>query len=98
MLSTLNPLLPLQTSLWPLLVSLNLFTLLRSIVFYLRLKMSVSMLLVAKISLILVCLLWWKDMKIESNLGYHTHKLEIRIRVGMMFFILSEVFFFVSFF
>jgi len=98
MLSTLNPLLPLQTSLWPLLVSLNLFTLLRSIVFYLRLKISISMLLIAKISLILVCLLWWKDMKIESNLGYHTHKLEIRIRVGMMFFILSEVFFFVSFF
>jgi len=98
MLSAFNPLLPLQTSLWPLLVSLNLFTLLRSIVFYLRLKMSISMLLVAKISLILVCLLWWKDMKIESNLGYHTHKLEIRIRVGMMFFILSEVFFFVSFF
>lgn len=31
-------------------------------------------------------------------LGYHTHKLEVSLRVGMMFFILSEVFFFVSFF
>jgi len=34
----------------------------------------------------------------ESLLGYHTHKLEVSLRVGMMLFILSEVFFFVSFF
>ena len=31
-------------------------------------------------------------------LGYHTHKLEISLRVAMLLFILSEVFFFVSFF
>jgi len=31
-------------------------------------------------------------------LGYHTHKLESRLRVGFLLFILSEVFFFVSFF
>jgi cytochrome c oxidase subunit 3 len=31
-------------------------------------------------------------------LGYHTHKLEVRLRVGMLLFILSEVFFFISFF
>jgi len=30
--------------------------------------------------------------------GYHTHKLESRLRVAMLLFILSEVFFFVSFF
>jgi len=34
----------------------------------------------------------------ESLAGYHTHKLEVRLRVGMLLFILSEVFFFVSFF
>lgn len=34
----------------------------------------------------------------ESLIGYHTHKLEISLRVGMLLFILSEVFFFVSFF
>lgn len=31
-------------------------------------------------------------------LGYHTHKLEVRLRAAMLLFILSEVFFFVSFF
>jgi cytochrome c oxidase subunit 3 len=41
---------------------------------------------------------WWKDFVRESLIGYHTHKLEIRLRVGILFFILSEVFFFVSFF
>ena len=34
----------------------------------------------------------------ESLAGYHTHKLVVRLRVGMLLFILSEVFFFVSFF
>lgn len=31
-------------------------------------------------------------------MGYHTHKLESSLRVGILFFILSEVFFFISFF
>lgn len=34
----------------------------------------------------------------ERMLGYHTHKLEVSLRVAMLLFILSEVFFFVSFF
>ena len=31
-------------------------------------------------------------------LGYHTHKLELSLRVSILLFILSEVFFFVRFF
>jgi cytochrome c oxidase subunit 3 len=34
----------------------------------------------------------------ERILGYHTHKLELCMRIGMLLFITSEVFFFVSFF
>jgi heme/copper-type cytochrome/quinol oxidase subunit 3 len=34
----------------------------------------------------------------ESLIGYHTHKLEISLRIAMLLFILSEVFFFLSFF
>jgi len=98
LLYTFNPLLPLQSSLWPLLVSLNLFSIFTSIIFLLSNKLSALRAVVSVIRLLLVCFLWWKDISIESNLGYHTHKLEIRIRVGMLFFILSEVFFFVSFF
>lgn len=98
MLNTINPLLPLQTSFWPLLVSLNLFSLFRITVFYINLKVSFLRLSFTLLSLMLVCRLWWKDINIESNLGYHTHKLEIRMRIGIIFFILSEIFFFISFF
>lgn len=42
--------------------------------------------------------LWWKDVNRESLIGYHTHKLELSLRIGILLFILSEVFFFVSFF
>lgn len=41
---------------------------------------------------------WWKDVVREGLLGYHTSKLELSFRFGIMLFILSEVFFFVSFF
>lgn len=41
---------------------------------------------------------WWRDFARERILGFHTHKLELSLRYGILFFILSEVFFFVSFF
>jgi len=42
--------------------------------------------------------LWIKDFSRERNIGFHTHKLEARLRIGILLFILSEVFFFFSFF
>lgn len=45
-----------------------------------------------------ILLLWFKDLSTEAIAGYHTHKLEIRLRVGLLFFILREVFFFFRFF
>lgn len=56
------------------------------------------MVLVSMLLLVLVSFLWWKDFLRESMLGYHTHKLESSLRVGILLFILSELFFFVSFF
>lgn len=41
---------------------------------------------------------WWRDVLREGNLGFHTSKLELSFRLGMLLFILSEVIFFVSFF
>lgn len=54
--------------------------------------------LIPVLLLTLVSFLWWKDLSRESMLGYHTHKLEASLRVAFALFILSEVFFFVSFF
>lgn len=94
----ISPFLAVQTSFWPLLVSLNLFSLAANFVLYLHMKLPVSYFLFSLVTLVVVVFLWWKDVARESMLGYHTHKLEVSLRVGMMFFILSEVFFFVSFF
>lgn len=94
----LSPFLPVQASFWPLLVSVSAFSTLGRFVLYFRFKVSLSYLLLCTFVLTLCVFLWWKDFLRESVLGYHTHKLEVRLRVSMLLFILSEVFFFLSFF
>ena len=94
----LRPFLAVQTSFWPLLVALVLFSLLGNTVLFINLKISTMMLIVPLFFTILVSFLWWKDLSRERILGYHTHKLEVRLRISILLFILSEVFFFVSFF
>ena len=42
---------------------------------------------------------WWRDVTREATFqGKHTRKVERGIRLGMVLFICSEVFFFVAFF
>lgn len=65
---------------------------------YFNVKISFLPVLVSVLVLGTIMYLWWKDVNSESLIGYHTHKLEVRLRVGILFFILSEVFFFISFF
>lgn len=93
-----RPFLAVQSSFWPLLVSFSLFSCMSNTVLYINLKLSFSSVLVSVFFLVLVTFLWWKDFTRESILGYHTHKLEVSLRVSMLLFILSEVFFFISFF
>lgn len=94
----LSPFLAVQSSLWPLLVSFILFSTMSQAVLWINLKSSVRSLILSVFVLVLVVFLWWKDVNRESIIGYHTHKLEASLRVGFSLFILSEVFFFVSFF
>jgi len=93
-----SPFLAVQTSFWPLLISLDLFRVIFNLVDYLKSPIDSSIFLLRTVLLILIMFLWWKDVNRESLIGYHTHKLEVSLRVGMLLFILSEVFFFVSFF
>jgi len=87
-----------QTSFWPFLVSFSLFSVISNMVLWFRIKLSIIFVIYSAVFLILTSFLWWKDFSRESILGYHTHKLEVSLRVGMLLFILSEVFFFLSFF
>lgn len=93
-----SPFLAVQTSFWPFLISFSLFSLLANTVLWINIKLSVYSVLFPAFLTLIIMFIWWKDVVAERLLGYHTHKLEVRLRVGIMFFILSEVFFFISFF
>lgn len=93
-----SPFLAVQTSIWPLLVSVLLFSSIANTVLWLNLKVTLFSVLLPVFLLTLTRFMWWKDFSRERMLGYHTHKLEVSLRVAFSLFILSEVFFFVSFF
>ena len=93
-----SPFLAVQSSPWPLFLSLNLFRMLFRVVVYIITAEYLSMMFLTLILTVLMIFLWWKDFSRESLLGYHTHKLELSLRCAMLLFILSEVFFFLSFF
>lgn len=62
-------------------------------------KFDPSLLLISSFGLILLSSQWWRDVSRESTLlGLHSSVVELGIRWGMVLFICSEVFFFVSFF
>nr|AYR05194.1 cytochrome c oxidase subunit 3 [Coleoptera sp. ACP-2013] len=58
-----------------------------------------NLLLMASISLTLIMFQWWRDTIREATFqGLHTMKVSLNLRWGMILFITSEVFFFISFF
>ena len=49
--------------------------------------------------ILLTIVQWWRDVTRESTFqGKHTNKVEDGMRIGMVLFISSEVFFFLAFF
>jgi len=93
-----RPFLAVQTSFWPLLLSLILLSLTTNIVMWFRFKISIYRVLFSLFLVTCIRFLWWKDVSRERIIGYHTHKLEFRLRIRILLFILSEVCFFFSFF
>lgn len=93
-----RPFLAVQSSFWPFLISLDLFSMLINVVLWIHYKADLGSVLFPTFLLVLIMFLWWKDVNRERLIGYHTHKLEVSLRIAMLLFILSEVFFFVSFF
>lgn len=93
-----TPFLALGGSFWPLILSISLLILTLNLVLWFHLKVSLLIVLVSLSLVTSLIFVWWRDVIRESILGFHTRKLELRIRSGFLLFILSEVFFFVSFF
>ena len=93
-----TPFIALGGSFWPLILSLRLLMLALNLVLWFHLKVSVFIVVFSLTLVSSLIFVWWRDVIRESLLGLHTRKLEVRMRSGFLLFILSEVFFFVSFF
>nr|YP_010850288.1 cytochrome c oxidase subunit III [Tomicus minor]WGH11779.1 cytochrome c oxidase subunit 3 [Tomicus minor] len=83
---------------WPLLGSLSTFTLLMGLIKWFHYS-NWDLLLMGVISTKLIMFQWWRDVVRESTYqGLHTMKVTKNLRLGMILFITSEVFFFFAFF
>nr|YP_004425016.1 cytochrome c oxidase subunit III [Utterbackia peninsularis]ADL62593.1 cytochrome c oxidase subunit III [Utterbackia peninsularis] len=87
----------LESSPWPFLCSISSLYIAIGLVDWMN-GGSLQFLVFSSVLLSLVLYQWWRDVVRESNQGWHTSYVVKGIRLGMMLFIISEVFFFFSFF
>lgn len=82
---------------WPLLISFRIFNNLIITVSWIH---KINYLTLITIPRTLICIyLWWRDVIRESTFqGFHSKPVYEGIRIGIILFITSEVFFFISFF
>nr|ATN23522.1 cytochrome c oxidase subunit III [Neolema sp. EMHAU-15071012] len=83
---------------WPILSSLNVMTLMMGLIKWFHLY-KMNLFIISILSMLLIMYLWWRDITREGTfLGLHTLKVNLGLRFGMILFIVSEIFFFISFF
>jgi len=83
---------------WPLLASFSGLGLTSGLLKWFH-EIHYDLLLRSIIFLFLVSFQWWRDISREGSfMGFHTSIVELGLRWGIILFIISEVFFFVSFF
>nr|YP_010309722.1 cytochrome c oxidase subunit III [Croscherichia paykulli]UMR54839.1 cytochrome c oxidase subunit III [Croscherichia paykulli] len=83
---------------WPILGSFSALILMTGIVKWFHM-FNPSLLLLGLTSMILIMYQWWRDISREGTFqGLHTMNVAIGLRWGMILFITSEIFFFISFF
>jgi cytochrome c oxidase subunit 3 len=89
-----------SASLWPFFISCNIFSLFINFIFYLNACNFINgvNLLINFIVILLIVLLWWRDMFREAAFGLHTNNVQTNIRLGMILFIVSEIMLFFPFF
>uniref|UniRef100_A0AAU7GJI6 Cytochrome c oxidase subunit 3 n=1 Tax=Mecysmoderes ater TaxID=3158840 RepID=A0AAU7GJI6_9CUCU len=83
---------------WPLLGSLGLFSFMMGMIKWFHMN-SINLLILSIMAILLIMYQWWRDIVRESTFqGHHTQKVVDGLRLGMMLFITSEIFFFLAFF
>nr|YP_008082955.1 cytochrome c oxidase subunit III [Botryllus schlosseri]CCO25687.1 cytochrome c oxidase subunit III [Botryllus schlosseri]CDM98967.1 cytochrome c oxidase subunit III [Botryllus schlosseri] len=93
-----NPFHLVDQSPWPIMASLCAFLVAGSLIFLMHMKITV-LLFISVFLLSLISFMWWRDVVRESSfLGFHMNMVQQGLRIGMMLFIVSEIFFFFGFF
>nr|ARH54982.1 cytochrome c oxidase subunit 3 [Deporaus tristis] len=83
---------------WPLLGALGALTTMMGLIKWFHMYNN-NLLLLGMLITSLVMYQWWRDITREGTFqGLHTYKVTLGLRWGMILFITSEVFFFISFF
>lgn len=83
---------------WPIIGALGSFFITSGLVKWFH-YFSFNLLVLGCLIILLVILQWWRDISMEgSTQGLHTNIVELGLRWGIILFIVSEVFFFLSFF
>lgn len=83
---------------WPLIRSIGAFFLTSGLIKWFHANSS-SLIFIGLTIILVVIAQWWRDVSAEgANQGLHSSIVELGLRWGIILFIVSEVFFFVSFF
>nr|AYQ19078.1 cytochrome c oxidase subunit 3 [Agrilinae sp. 5 ACP-2013] len=87
-----------EISPWPLYSALGTLSLMTGIIKWFHLQ-ETDLFLLSILILMMISFQWWRDIVRESTFqGLHTLTVSVGLRWGMILFITSEVFFFLSFF
>nr|AYQ19067.1 cytochrome c oxidase subunit 3 [Cleridae sp. 2 ACP-2013] len=83
---------------WPLLGALSAMTIMMGLIKWFH-QFNNNLLFLGLLIMLLIMYQWWRDVVREGTFqGLHTLKVTLGLRWGMILFITSEVFFFISFF
>nr|YP_009758644.1 cytochrome c oxidase subunit III [Eysarcoris guttigerus]QIN90462.1 cytochrome c oxidase subunit III [Eysarcoris guttigerus] len=83
---------------WPLTGSIGAMTLTSGMIMWFH-KNEMYLFMIGMMILLLTMIQWWRDIIREATFqGHHTIKVTNGLKIGMILFIISEVFFFISFF
>nr|AMP43708.1 cytochrome c oxidase subunit III [Dialysis sp. KW-2016] len=83
---------------WPLTGALGTMTLVSGLVMWFN-QYNIYLFMLGVLITLMTMYQWWRDISRESTFqGLHTYPVTLGLRWGMILFIISEIFFFISFF
>jgi len=83
---------------WPILASISVFCITSSLVIWMQIKSPITIIL-SNVTTLIVAYIWWRDITREAkNQGFHHSKVILGLKIRIILFITSEIFFFLSFF